>query len=76
MWRCDPPTRIVVAALAGLVASAMHLGPLALLAPLAGRPRAALLAAAAVAVLWGGLRVDALERQVLRPGAGARGRRS
>ena len=49
MWRCDPPTRIVVAALAGLVASAMHLGPLALLAPLAGRPRAALLAAAAVA---------------------------
>ena len=69
MWRCDPPTRIVVAALAGLVASAMHLGPLALLAPLAGRPRAALLAAAAVAVLWGGLRVDALERQVLRPGA-------
>jgi len=69
MWRCDPPTRIVVAALAGLVASAMHLGPLALLAPLAGRPRAALLAAAAVSVLWGGLRVDALERHVLRPGA-------
>jgi competence protein ComEC len=68
MWRCDPPTRIVLAALAGLVACAVHAGPLALLAPLAGRPRIALLAAAAAAVLWGGMRVDALERRVLHPG--------
>jgi competence protein ComEC len=68
MWRCDPPTRIVLSALAGLVASALHLGPLALVAPLTGRPRTALLAAAALAVLWGGERVDALEQRVLRPG--------
>jgi len=68
MWRCDPPTRIVLAALAGLVASALHSGPLALAAPLAGRPRAAVLAAAALAVLWGGARVHDLELRQLEPG--------
>ncbi len=68
MLRCDPPTRIVLAALGGLVCAALHVPALALAAPLLRRPRAALLAAAAVAALWGALRVDMLDRRALAPG--------
>ena len=32
MWRCDDPTRVVLAALGGLIATAFHLPLLALLA--------------------------------------------
>src|SRR5580765_8099659 len=69
MWRCDPPTRIVLAALAGLVGAALHLAPLALVAPLLGRPRVALLAAAALAGAWGSGQVASLEHRALGPGA-------
>jgi len=68
MWRCDPPTRLVLAALAGLVGAALHVAPLALVAPLLGRPRLALLAAAAVGAGWGSMQVASLEHRALAPG--------
>ena len=68
MWRCDPPTRIVLAALAGLVGAALHVAPLALVAPLFGRPRLALLAAAALGAGWGAMQVGSLEQRTLSSG--------
>src|SRR5947199_101541 len=67
MSRCDPPTRIVLAVLGGLVCAGLHAMPAAVIAAIA-RPRPALLAAAALAALWGGLRVEALDRRTLAPG--------
>ena len=76
MWRCDPPTRLVVAIVAGLVAAAFgH--------PLVSRwswrcrgARAALLMAVALAAaLWGGMRVAALDHRSLMPGRIDGGRR-
>ncbi|HVG89012.1 MAG TPA: ComEC/Rec2 family competence protein [Gaiellales bacterium] len=66
--RCDLPTRVVLAALAGLVCAALRVPEAAVPAALVARPRAALLLAAAVAAGWGALRVEALDRHQLAPG--------
>jgi competence protein ComEC len=73
MWSCDPPraTRIVLAVLVGLVASAFAAPPLALGAAAAGRTlpmRTAALVAATVALLVGTARVEQFDRRVLRAG--------
>ncbi|HSD03396.1 MAG TPA: hypothetical protein VLB81_13545, partial [Gaiellales bacterium] len=67
----DRPAAVVLAADAGLVASALHRPLLAALAlGLARSPRAALVVAwaAALAVGWGSVRVADLDRRVLAPG--------
>src|SRR6476619_1215187 len=68
MWRCDTPTRLVVAIVAGLVAAAFGHPLVSLLAALPWRPRALLLAVALAAALWGGMRVAALQHLPLVPG--------
>jgi predicted membrane metal-binding protein len=68
MWRCDAPTRMVLAALAVLVSAALGHPLLALLAALAGRPRLLLGAVAVAAALFGGMRVAALQHRSLRSG--------
>ena len=68
MWRCDPPTRVVVAIVAGLVAAAFGHPLVSLLAAIPWRPRALLMAVALAAALWGGMRVAALEHRALVPG--------
>ena len=68
MWRCDPPTRLVVAVLVGLVAAAFGHPLVSLLAAIPWRPRALLLAVALAAALWGGMRVAALQHRALVPG--------
>ena len=69
MWRCDPPTRLVAAIVAGLVAAACGHPLVSLLAAIPWRPRALLLAVALAAALWGGMRVAALQHRALVPGA-------
>jgi competence protein ComEC len=69
MWRCEPPTRIVLAAVAGLVAAAFGHPPLAGLAAIPARPRLLLLVVAMGAAAYGHGRVADLERTALRPGA-------
>src|SRR3954469_17745306 len=64
----EPATRIVLAALAGLVCAALRVPEAALAVPLLGRPRIALLLAAALAAGWGAMRVSSLDRRVLRAG--------
>lgn len=68
MWRCDDPTRMVLAALAGLVSAALGHPLLSLLAALAGRPRLLLAGVAVAAALFGGMRVAALQHRSLRAG--------
>jgi competence protein ComEC len=68
MWRPELATRLVVAALAGLVAAAIALPAAAAAAVLLGRPRPLFVAVALVALAWGAIRVDALERRVLAAG--------
>jgi hypothetical protein len=68
MWRCDPPTRVVVAIVAGLVAAAFGHPLVSLLAAIPWRPRPLLLAVALAAALWGGMRVAALQHRALVPG--------
>jgi competence protein ComEC len=68
MWRCEPPTRIVLAAVAGLVAAAFGHPLLAALAAIPARPRLALLAVALTAAAYGHGRVDDLQRTTLHPG--------
>src|SRR5205807_238630 len=67
MSRCDRPTRIVLAAVAGLVAAAVGHPPLAALAAIPARPRGALLLVALVAAAYGQAHVDDLRRTTLRP---------
>jgi predicted membrane metal-binding protein len=69
MWRCDPPTRLVSAIVAGLVAAACGHPLVSLLAAVPWRPRALLVALALAAALWGGMRVAALQHRALAPGA-------
>src|SRR5947209_4458258 len=69
MSRCDRPTRIVLAAVAGLLAAAVGHPPLAALAAIPARPRGALLLVALVAAAYGQAHVDDLRRTTLRPGA-------
>jgi competence protein ComEC len=66
--RFDPPTRIVLAALGGLVCAALGVPEMAVLAPLLGRPRTALLVAAVVAAGWGAMRVADLGHRDLEAG--------
>jgi competence protein ComEC len=68
MWRCDPPTRVVLAAVAGLASAALGHPLLAALAGIPARPRLLLLLVALGAAMFGGMRTAALERSVLRPG--------
>jgi competence protein ComEC len=68
MWRCDPPTRLVFAAVAGLAAAAAGRPLLGLAVAVPWRPRLLLAAVALAAALWGGTRVAALETRTLRPG--------
>lgn len=68
MWRCDPPTRIVLAAVAGLVTAALGHPLLAVLAGIPCRPRTALLLVALGASAYGSHRVDDLQRTTLHPG--------
>src|SRR5439155_24106400 len=68
MSRCEPATRIVLAALAGLVAAAMGSPLLGLLVAIPWRPRALLAATALLAAAWGGARVADLDHRALRPG--------
>src|SRR4029079_17508085 len=68
MWRCDPPTRLVVAVLVGLVAASFGHPLVSLLAAIPWRPRALLLGVALAAALWGGMRVAALQHRALGPG--------
>jgi hypothetical protein len=68
MWRCDPPTRLVLAIVAGLVAAAIGHPLVSLLAAIPWRPRALLVAVALAASLWGGMRVAALQHRALVPG--------
>jgi competence protein ComEC len=68
MWRCDPPTRVVVAIVAGLVAAAFGHPLVSLLAAIPWRPRALLVAVALAAALWGGMRVAALQHRAMVPG--------
>jgi len=68
MWRCDPPTRLVVAVLAGLVAAAFGHPLVSLLAAIPWRPRGLLLGLALATALWGGMRVAALQHRALVPG--------
>src|SRR5947207_10232293 len=68
MSRCEPATRIVLAALAGLVAAAIGSPLLGLLVAIPWRPRALLAATALLAAAWGGLRVADLDHRTLRPG--------
>jgi len=72
MWRCEQPTRIVLAAVAGLVAAALGHPLLAGLAAIPARPRVALLLVAVIAAAYGSARVAELERAALHPG-GERG---
>jgi competence protein ComEC len=67
MWSCDPATRLVLAALTGLVAAALGRPALAA-AVLLGRPRPLLLVTAAVACWWGLVQVESIERRSLSPG--------
>lgn len=71
MWRCDPPTRIVLAAVWGLVSAACGHPVLAAAAAIA-RPRLAVLLVAMAAAAYGQARVAELQRTVLHPGS-ARG---
>ncbi len=68
MSRCEPATRIVLAALAGLVAAAVGSPLLGLLVAVPWRPRALLAATALLAAAWGGLRVADLDHRALRAG--------
>src|SRR5205823_2592455 len=68
MSRCEPATRIVLAALAGLVAAAIGSPLLGLLVAISWRPRALLAATALPAAAWGGLGVAYLDDRTLRPG--------
>ena len=68
MSRCEPATRIVLAALAGLVAAAVGSPLLGLLVAIPWRPRALLAATAMLAAAWGGVRVADLDHRALRPG--------
>jgi hypothetical protein len=66
-----PPRSLVAAALGGLAAAAVGL-PVAALAGALGwplRPRAALLLAALLGLVWGLVRVHDLDRRTLREGA-------
>jgi competence protein ComEC len=69
MWRCDRPTRIVLAAVAGLVAAAFGHPVLALLAAIPARPRAILLLVALAAAAYGHARVVDLQRTSLHAGS-------
>lgn len=68
MWRCDRPTRLVLAVVAGLVAAAFHHPLAALVVAVPWRPRGLLMAAALAAAIWGGMRVAALDQRSLTPG--------
>src|SRR5258706_10198030 len=68
MSRCEPATRIVLAALAGLVAAALGSPLLGLLVAIPWRPRALLATTALLAAAWGGMRVADLDHRALRPG--------
>src|SRR5437667_7759700 len=68
MSRCEPATRIVLAALAGLAAAALGSPLLGLLVAIPWRPRALLAATALLAAAWGGVRVADLDHRALRPG--------
>jgi competence protein ComEC len=69
MWRCDRPTRIVLAAAAGLVAAAFGHPLLAPLAAIPARPRAVLLLVAMAAAAYGHARVVDLQRTSLHVGS-------
>jgi competence protein ComEC len=68
MWRCDPATRFVLAALAGLTSAAFGRPLLGLVVAVPWRPRALLAATALLAAAWGGQRVADLDHRALRPG--------
>src|SRR2546423_3545506 len=68
MWRCDSPTRVVLAAVAGVAAAALGHPPLALLAAVPGRPRLLLAAVALLAAMWGAMRVAEIEHRALHAG--------
>ncbi|MGZ4481085.1 MAG: ComEC/Rec2 family competence protein [Gaiellales bacterium] len=68
MWSCDPATRLVLAALTGLVAAALGRPVLAAAAMLLGRPWPVVLGVAAFTCWWGLLQVDSIERRILTPG--------
>jgi competence protein ComEC len=68
MSHCEPATRIVLAALAGLVAAAIGSPLLGLLVAIPWRPRALLAATAILAAAWGGVRVADIDHRALRPG--------
>ena len=68
MWRCDLPTRLVLAAVAGLAAAALSHPLLALLGAVPWRPRLLLAAVGLLAAVWGTARVGQLEHRALRPG--------
>jgi competence protein ComEC len=69
MSRCEPATRIVLAALAGLVAAALGSPFVGLLVAIPWRPRGLLAATALLAAAWGGVRVADLDHRALRPGS-------
>jgi competence protein ComEC len=68
MWRCDPPTRVVLAALAGLGAAAfgMPLAALAVAIPMG--PRVPVALTASVAAWWGSKQVEELRHRALPAG--------
>jgi competence protein ComEC len=68
MWRCDPPTRVVLAALAGLVASAFGMPTAALAVAVPMGPRVPLALTAALAGWWGSERVEELRHRALTAG--------
>ncbi len=68
MWPCDLPTRLVLAAVAGLVAAALGHPLGALLVAVPWRPRLLLAGVAVLAALWGTARVAQIEHRALRPG--------
>jgi competence protein ComEC len=68
MWRCDPATRLVLAALAGLTSAAFGRPLLGLVVAVPWRPRTLLAATALLAAAWGGMRVADLDHRALRPG--------
>ncbi len=67
-WRCEPPTRVVLALLAGLTCAALQLPAVAVVLVGVFRPRPVLLVAAAIAAIWGGLRVARINERPLHPG--------
>jgi competence protein ComEC len=68
MWRCDLPTRLVLAVVAGLAAAALRHPLAALVVAVPWRPRWLLVAAALAATVWGGMRVAELDQRSLVPG--------